>query len=100
MEFQKIQNKIDAQNFVANIKKIRTSEGEPVAQRNEGGDLIMNLFPGTGSVYSITIYPDHWDCSVQGDGMSAPPEVIPDEVAWTYKRREMFNRTLLPIWDI
>ena len=100
MQFQKIQNKSDAQDFVANIKKIRTSEGEPVAQRNEGGDLVMNLTSGANSVYSIYIYPDHWDCEIQGEGMSAPAETIPNEVSWIYKRREMVNRSFLPIYKL
>jgi len=99
MQFEKIRTKADAQNFVENIKKIRGDEG-PVVERNQGNDLVMNLFPGTGSTYSITIYPDHWECSIQGEGMSAPAETIPDEVSWIYKRREMVNRTFLPIWDI
>jgi len=86
MQFQKIQNKIDAQNFCQNIKKIRTSEGEPVAQRNEGGDLVINLTSGANSVYSIYIYPDHWDCSIQGEGMSAPAETIPNEVETGYTK--------------
>ena len=96
MQFEKIQTRADAQNFVANVKKIRGDEGM-VVERNEGGDLVMNLFPGTGSTYTVTIYPDRWDCEIQGEGMSAPAESIQNEVDWIFKRREMVNRTFLPI---
>ena len=99
MQFEKIRTKADAQNFVKNVQKIRGDEGL-VVEDNGYGDLVMNLFPGTGSVYSINIYPDHWDCSIQGENMSAPAETIPNEIDWIYKRREMVNRTFLPIWDI
>jgi len=99
MQFKEIKTKADAQNFVENVRKIRGDEGL-VVEDNGHGELVMNLFPGTGSTYSINIYPDHWDCEIQGEGMSASAETIPDEVAWIYKRREMVNRTFLPIWDI
>ena len=90
IEFRKIKTKKDAKFFVENVKKF--------AEKNEGGDWVLNLFPGTGSVYSILIYSDHWECEIQGENMSAAPETIPNEIDWIYKRREMVNWSFAPVY--
>ena len=90
IEFKEIKTKEDAKFFVENVKKF--------SEKNEGGDWVLNLFPGTGSVYSILIYSDHWECEIQGENMSAPPETIPNEIDWIYKRREMVNWSFAPVY--
>jgi len=90
IEFREIKTKKDAKFFVENVKKF--------AEKNEGGDWVLNLFPGTGSVYSIIIHKDHWECEIQGENISAPPETIPNEIDWIYKRREMVNWSFAPVY--